>query len=54
MYLQQLKKRIPKEGQNMLAGILSAVEAWEVLDGFYGNKDIIVATVVERLLNTKL
>jgi hypothetical protein len=54
IYLLQLKKRIPREGQNLLAGIVSATEAWEVLDSFYGNKDIIVASVVEKLLNTKL
>ena len=54
VYLHQLKARIPREGQNLLLQILSADEAWRVLDGHYGNKDIIVATVVERLLNTKL
>ena len=54
VYLHQLKTRIPREGQNLLSQILSADEAWRVLDGHYGNKDIIVATILHKLSSASL
>ena len=54
IYLSQLKKRIPEEGRNLLAGVTEAHEAWRTLEYFYGNRQMIIATVVEQLLTTQL
>ena len=49
-----LKSRLPKEGKNLLSGVTVVEEAWQILENFYGNKQMIIACMVEELLSTRL
>ena len=37
-----------------MSGVQIVEEAWDALEHFYGNRQVIVAPVVEELLMTKL
>ena len=50
----QLKQRLPKEGRDLLSGITSVEEAWEILGHHYGNKEMVIATVIQELLSARL
>ena len=54
IYLMQLKSKLTKEGQNLLAGVTDVDQAWEVLQGYFGDHQMMIATVIEELLATKL
>ena len=54
IYLCQLEEKLPEEGRCLLSGVQVAKEAWAAHEHFYGNIQVIVATVVEELLMTKL
>ena len=54
IYLMQLEEKLPEEGRCLLFGVQIVEEAWDALEHFYGNRQVIVASVVEELLMTKL
>ena len=54
IYLNQLKQKLPKEGKDLLSGATSVEEAWDILGHHYGNREMIVATVIQELIETKL
>ena len=37
LYIKQLKNLLPKEGKNVLRGVVIRQEAWVVLDQHYGD-----------------
>ena len=54
VYILQLKRRIPKEGRNLLSGVTEIAEPWQVLDNYYGIQKMFIASVVEKLQAVKL
>ena len=52
--LAQLRSQLPEAAKNLFTGVQEPAEAWKLLDKRYGDKHIVVLSVMHKLQSVKL